>query len=102
MATSPDLELRLGSLSIAEDESPEATKTPLQADESTEAKDGIDLNEAPAATPTKAAGSQEPRVGLVYSEQMMLHAHPKGDHPEQPARISSIFAELKKEKLVSR
>lgn len=102
MDTSPDLELRLGSLSIEEDESPEAAKIPLQADEPTQKKDGIDLNETPASTPAKAAPSQGPRVGLVYSEQMMLHAHPKGDHPEQPARVSSIFSELKRQKLVDR
>jgi hypothetical protein len=94
MATSPDLELRLGSLSI--DDSEEGDRS--QA----EGQNELDLNKAPAPTPQKPPPSQEPRVGLVYSEQMMMHAHPKGDHPEQPARISVIYSELKKQELVQR
>lgn len=102
MATSPDLELRLGSLSIEEDEGPEESKvSPERGGESKE-KEGIDLNREPAVTPNKEVQSQEVKVGLVYSEQMLLHAHPKGDHPEQPARISSIYRELKRQRLVER
>eukprot|EP00897_Mesotaenium_endlicherianum_P009829 jgi/Mesen1/8875/ME000530S08285 len=41
-------------------------------------------------------------VGLVYDERMLAHEDPLSDHPEQPARISSIYACLEKFGLAQR
>lgn len=43
------------------------------------------------------------RVGLVYDERMCAHENvDSDDHPEQPARITSIYQRLKAEGVVDR
>jgi hypothetical protein len=45
-----------------------------------------------------------PQTGLVYDVRMLSHKniHERGEHPENPDRIKSIFASLKAAGLVSR
>lgn len=43
----------------------------------------------------------EPRVGLVYSEEMMKHEDYSKSHPERPERIKSIYDRLASKKLLS-
>lgn len=47
-------------------------------------------------------GSKKGRVGLVYDERMMAHENPEGGHPEQPARLSSIYDQLVSDGLAAR
>jgi histone deacetylase 6 len=51
---------------------------------------------------TSPAPPQRPRVGFVYSSEMMAHAPgPEDHHPEQPARIERIHSMLRGEGVLS-
>ncbi|PSR81153.1 hypothetical protein PHLCEN_2v6488 [Hermanssonia centrifuga] len=64
--------------------------------------DGEESTRRASSVPARRPrGSLEPRVGYVYDSRMLMHSCIKG-HPEQPARISSIFNALKKEELLSK
>jgi histone deacetylase 6 len=45
--------------------------------------------------------ASESRIGIVYDEKMTQHEDPiDSSHPEQPARVSAIFAQLERDGLL--
>ena len=61
----------------------------------------VSAGAAPEAAPFGGA-ERSPRVGLVYNATMLKHRNEFFPHPEQPARIERIHAQLEAEGLLAR